>query len=102
MGIPGDILSETSYFSKECSVLHQKWSPCKCGCQETILWRVNRDKGMPDDTRSGLKISGNRSYGMINPPQNPDLNFIEALWEHLDTQRNKRQRTSKAVLWNVL
>jgi len=36
---------------------------------------------MPDDTRSGLKISGNRSDGGMNPPQRPlylELMFILA------------------------
>ena len=32
---------------------------------------------MPNDTRSGLKISGNRSDGGMDPPQSPDLNIIE-------------------------
>ena len=36
---------------------------------------------MPNDTRSGLKISGNRSDGGMNPPQSPDLNIIEAVWD---------------------
>ena len=39
---------------------------------------------MPNDTRSGLKISGNRSDGGMNPPQSPDLNIIEAVRDHLD------------------
>ena len=50
---------------------------------------------MPNDTRSGLKISGNRSDGGMNPPQSPDLNIIEAVWDHLDRERNKRQPTSR-------
>ena len=53
---------------------------------------------MPNDTRSGLKISGNGSYGGMNPPQSPDLNIIEAVWDHLDRERNKRQPTSKEEL----
>ena len=39
---------------------------------------------MPNDTRSGLKISGNRSYKGVNPPQSPDLNIIEAVWDHTE------------------
>ena len=39
---------------------------------------------MPNDTRSGLKISGNRSDGGMDPPQSPDLNITEAVWDHLD------------------
>jgi len=57
---------------------------------------------MPNDTRSGLKISGNRSYGGMNPPQSPDLNTIEAEWDHVDRERNKRQPTSKEELCDVL
>ena len=57
---------------------------------------------MLNDTRSGLKISGNRSYGGMNPPQSPDLNINEAVWDHLDRERNKRQPTSKEELWDVL
>jgi len=36
------------------------------------------------------------------PPQSPDLNIIEAVWDHLDRERNKRQPTSKEELWEVL
>ena len=57
---------------------------------------------MPNGTRSGLKISGNRSHGGMNPPQSPDLNMIEAAWDHLDREQNKRQPTSKEELWDVL
>jgi len=57
---------------------------------------------MPNDTRSEPKISDNRSYGGMNPPQSPDLNIIEAVWDHLDRKRNKRQPTSKEELWDVL
>jgi len=57
---------------------------------------------MPNDTRSGLKISGNRSYGGMNPPQRPELNIIEAVWDHLDREWNKWLKTSKEELWDVL
>jgi len=50
---------------------------------------------MLNDTRSGLKISDNRSYGGMNPPQSPDLNITEAVWDHVGRERNKRQPTSK-------
>jgi len=50
-----------------------------------------------------LKISGNRSYAVLNPPQSPDFNITEAVWDHLDRERNKRQPTSqKKELWNVI
>ena len=54
---------------------------------------------MPNDTRSGLEISDNRFCG-VNPPQRLDI--IEAVWDHLDREWNKRQPTSKQELWDVL
>ena len=36
------------------------------------------------------------------PPQSPDLNIIEAVWDHLDRERNKMQPSSKEELWHVL
>jgi len=57
---------------------------------------------MLNDPRTGLKISGNRSYGGMNPPQNLYINIIEAVWDHLDRERNKWQPTSKEELWDVL
>ena len=36
------------------------------------------------------------------PPQSPDLNIIEAVWDHLDRVRNKGQPKSKEELWEVL
>jgi len=53
-------------------------------------------------TRNGLKISGNRSYGGTSPPQSLDLNIIEAVWDHVVGERNKRQPISKEELWDVL
>jgi len=38
----------------------------------------------------------------MNPPQSPDLNIIEAEWDHLDRELNKKQPTSIEELWNVL
>jgi len=46
---------------------------------------------MPNYTRTGLKMSGNRSYGGMNPPQSPDLNIIEAVWDHPDREQHKRK-----------
>jgi len=37
----------------------------------------------------------------MNPPQSPDLNITEAVWDHLDKERSKRQPTSKEELRNV-
>jgi len=53
---------------------------------------------MPDDTRTGLQISGNRSNGEMNPPQSLNLNITEAVWDHLIREQNKRQQTSKEEL----
>ena len=50
---------------------------------------------MPND----MKI---RSYGVMNHPQDPDLSIIEAVWDHLGRERNKKQPTSKEELWDVL
>jgi len=38
----------------------------------------------------------------MNPPQSTDLNITEAVWDHVDRGRNKRQPTSKEELWDVL
>ena len=35
-------------------------------------------------------------------PQRPDLNIIEAVWDHLDRERNKGTPKSKEELWEVL
>jgi len=56
---------------------------------------------MPNDTRTGQKLSENRFYGGMNPPQSLDLNITEAVWDHLDREQNKRQPTSKEELWDV-
>jgi len=45
---------------------------------------------MPNDTGTGLKISSNRSYRAMNPPQSLDLDVTEAVWDHLDRQLNKK------------
>jgi len=34
----------------------------------------------------------------MNPPQSPDFNIIEAVWDHPDREQNKRQPTSKEEL----
>jgi len=38
----------------------------------------------------------------MNSPQSLNLNIIEAVWDHLDREQNKRQPTSKEELWEVL
>jgi len=32
--------------------------------------------------------------GEINPSQSIDLNIIEAVWDHLDREQNKRKKTT--------
>ena len=53
---------------------------------------------MPNAAIAGLKIIGNRSHGVMNPPQSPDLSTVEALWDRLDRERNK---TAKEELWCI-
>jgi len=50
---------------------------------------------MPNDTRTWVKISGNRSHGGMNPPQSPDLNIIEQCGIILTENGMKRKPTSK-------
>lgn len=50
---------------------------------------------MPNDLRTRVKISGNRSYDVMNRLQILELNIIEAMWVHLDREQNERQPTSK-------
>ena len=54
---------------------------------------------MPNDTRSGLKISGSRSYGGMNPPQSPDLNIIEAVFILTE---NGTKGSQQEELWDVI
>ena len=44
------------------------------------------------------KTSANRSYGVMNPPQSPDFNIIETVWDRLGVE----QPTSKEEIWDVL
>ena len=39
---------------------------------------------------------------MAFPPQSPDLNPIEHLWEHLKREKAKHTVTSQDNLWNAL
>jgi len=36
------------------------------------------------------------------PPQSPGFYIIDAVWDHFDRERNKRQPISKEELWDVL
>ena len=55
------------------TICHQRWSPWKGGCQEAIIneYKHRKGCGMPNDTRTGLKISSNRSNGGINSSPEP-------------------------------
>lgn len=37
---------------------------------------------------------------MVWPPQSPDLNPIEAIWDYVDVRLKKSSRTSKEHMWN--
>ena len=37
---------------------------------------------------------------MVWPPQSPDLNPIEAIWDYVDVRVKKSIRTSKEHMWN--
>ena len=50
---------------------------------------------------TALEISSNRLWGGESSP-GPDLNIIEAAWDHLDRYHNKMPPTSKEELWDVL
>ena len=39
---------------------------------------------------------------MVWPPQSPDLNPIEQLWDYVDTEVRKHYISSKENLWNTL
>ncbi|CAK9801111.1 Transposable element Tcb2 transposase [Anthophora plagiata] len=39
---------------------------------------------------------------MVWPPQSPDLNPIEKLWDHIDRQVRKRCPKSEKHLWEIL
>ena len=47
--------------------------------------------------------SANKTLTVMNwPPQSADLNIIEAVWDHLDRERNQGQLKFKEELWEVL
>ena len=63
---------------------------------------VSMEGWLSNDTRSRLKINVNRSYGgLIEPPQSPQLNITETVWDHLVREQKKKKPTSKEELWNV-
>jgi len=51
---------------------------------------------MPNVTRNGLKISGSRSNGGMNPPQRPDLNIIEEVGIILTENRTKASQYTES------
>ena len=36
------------------------------------------------------------------PPQSPDLNIIEAIWDHLDRKKIEKHPKSQEEMWEVL
>ena len=64
---------------------------------------LQRSPRTPEHTKPGLHNLYQVCYRYILiQTQSPDLNIIEAVWDHLDRERNKRQPTSKEELWDVL
>ena len=39
---------------------------------------------------------------MVWPPQSPDLNIIEAVWDYMDRKKLEKQPTTAEELWDVL
>jgi len=58
--------------------------------------------GFTDPKHTATAVKANLDMKTHDGPQSPDLNIIEAVWDHVDRERNKRQPTSKEELWNVL
>jgi len=84
-----------------------KWSLLKGGSQEAILkgWKIGRkDWSMPNDTNWTEKsmTTGLVLVLVMNMSQSQDFNNIRAVCDHLDTEWNKMQPTSKEDPWNVL
>ena len=51
----------------------------------------------------GEKKTADKTLTVMDwPPQSPDLIFTEAVWDHLDRERNKGQPQSKEELWEVV
>ena len=75
-----------------------------CDC-ELFNFQYHDD---PKHTANGIEIilrekTCDKTLTVLDwPPQSPDLNIIEAVWDHLDRERNKGQPKSKEELWEVL
>jgi hypothetical protein len=39
---------------------------------------------------------------MVWPPQSPDLNPIEAMWDYIDSKLNRSVRTSQDKMWQMV
>jgi hypothetical protein len=39
---------------------------------------------------------------MVWPPQSPDLNPIEAMWDYIDSKLNRSLRTSEEKMWQMV
>lgn len=39
---------------------------------------------------------------MVWPPQSPDLNPIEAMWDYIDSKLNRSVRTSQDKMWEMV
>ena len=55
----------------------------------SFVYKVPNTKHTANAVKSGtLSV-------MDRPPQSPDLNIIEAVWDHVDREQNKRQKHPK-------
>uniref|UniRef100_A0ABD2WAV4 Tc1-like transposase DDE domain-containing protein n=1 Tax=Trichogramma kaykai TaxID=54128 RepID=A0ABD2WAV4_9HYME len=57
---------------------------------------------LPNYARTICKVWKKKLTVMEWPPQSPDLNPIELLWEELDRSIRQTRPTSKNDLWNKL
>ena len=68
-----------------------------------VLLQDNDPKLTSQLCKSYLKKKEKEDLVVMNfPPQSPDLNPIENLWDHLKRKKEKHQSTNKDNLWDVL
>ena len=74
-----------------------------CG-EGFILQQGNDSKNSSELCKNYLKTVEEQGVLTVMdfPPQSPDLNPIEHLWGHLETERAKHSVTSQEALWNTV